>query len=210
LARPKSRADEISAAAEPYLGTKEAAALLGVSVSTIQKMVEAGTLRAWKTQGGHRRVAEHDVLEMKSTGLASPSRASHRGPLAVLIVEDNPVQLKAYAKAVADWGPRVAVSYAGDGAAGLLAIAQRRPELVITDLAMEPFDGFHLIRTLRGSTELQDTRVLVVTGLSDDEIAARGGLDDFTLCYRKPLSFQRLHGYIDALVQRRTAVTNQQ
>ena len=208
MARPKSRADEISAAAEPYLGTKEAAAMLGVSVSTIQKMVEAGTLRAWKTQGGHRRVAERDVLEMKSTGLASPSRASHRGPLAVLIVEDNPVQLKAYGKAVADWGPRVAVSYAGDGAAALLAIAQRRPELVITDLAMEPFDGFHLIRTVRGSIELQDTRILVVTGLSDDEIAAGGGLDDVTLCYRKPLSFQRLHGYIDALVHRRGPAEN--
>ena len=184
--------------------------MLGVSVSTIQKMVEAGTLRAWKTQGGHRRVAERDVLEMKSTGLASPSRATHRGPLAVLIVEDNPVQLKAYSKAAADWGPRVAVSYAADGAAALLAIAQRRPELVITDLAMEPFDGFHLIRTLRGSTELQDTRILVVTGLSDDEIAARGGLDDVTLCYRKPLSFQRLHGSIDALIQRRFGITNQQ
>ena len=86
-----------------------------------------------------------------------------------------------------------------------LAIAQRRPELVITDLAMEPFDGFHLIRTLRGSRDLQDTRILVVTGLSDDEIAARGGLDEATLCYAKPLSFQRLHGYIDALVQRRSA-----
>lgn len=208
MGQPKSRVEEISAAAELYLGTKEAAALLGVSVSTIQKMVEAGTLGAWKTQGGHRRVAERDVLEMKSTGLASPSRASHRGPVAVLIVEDNPVQLKAYSKAVADWGPRVAVSYAGDGAAALLAIAQRRPALVITDLAMEPFDGFHLIRTVRGSIELQDTRVLVVTGLSDDEIAARGGLDDATLCYRKPLSFQRLHGYIDALVHRRGPAEN--
>ena len=86
MARPKSRADEISAAAEHFLGTKEAAALLGVSVSTIQKMVEAGTLRAWKTQGGHRRVAERDVLEMKRTGLSSPSRSSPRGPLAVLII----------------------------------------------------------------------------------------------------------------------------
>ncbi len=205
MARPKSRADEISAAAEPFLGTKEAAALLGVSVSTIQKMVEAGTLRAWKTQGGHRRVAERDVAAMKRTGLASPSRDSKLGPLAVLIVEDNPVQLKAYGKAVADWGQRVSVSYAGDGATALLAIAQRRPDVVITDLSMEPFDGFHLIRTLRGSKDLLDTRVLVVTGLSGEDIAARGGLDDATLCYFKPLSFPRLNGYIDALVQRRSA-----
>lgn len=203
MARPKSRADEITAAAEPYVGTKEAAALLGVSVSTIQKMVEAGTLRAWKTQGGHRRVAESDVAELKRTGLASPARGESRAGLAVLIVEDNPQQIKAYNKAAADWGSRVSVSYAADGATALLAIAQRRPDLVITELAMEPFDGFHLIRTLRGSSTLKDTRILAVTGLSDAEIVARGGLDAVTLCYRKPLSFQRLHGYIDALVQRR-------
>ena len=92
----------------------------------------------------------------------------------------------------------------GGEAIGLLHGHSFKIDLVITDLAMEPFDGFHLIRTLRGSRDLQDTRILVVTGLSDDEIAARGGLDEATLCYAKPLSFQRLHGYIDALVQRRS------
>lgn len=203
MARPKSPAATITAEAERYVGTKEAAALLGVSVSTIQKMVEAGTLRAWKTQGGHRRIAESDVTEMRRSGPSSRSGATNHAALRVLIVEDSAVQIKAYSKAWADWGDRLAVSYAGDGAAALLAIAQRRPDLVITDLSMEPFDGFHLIRTLRGSSDLQDTRILVVTGLSPEEIAARGGLDGATLCYHKPLSFQRLHGYIDALVQLR-------
>ena len=181
MARPKLLADEIRSAAETFLGTKEAAAMLGVSVSTVQKMVEAGTLRAWKTQGGHRRVAESDLVQIKRSGFASPEQSPARGPLAVLVVEDNPLQLKAYEKAVAEWGPRVTVSYAGDGAAALLAIAQRRPDVVITDLAMEPFDGFHLIRTLRGSKDLQGTRILDVTALADDEIASRGGLDDATL-----------------------------
>jgi hypothetical protein len=45
--------------------------------------------------------------------------------------------------------------------------------------------------------------VLVVTGLSDEDIAAKGGLDPMTLCYRKPLSFERLGGYVDARLQDR-------
>lgn len=203
MARPKSRAAAIMAAAEPHLGTKESAALLGVSVSTVQKMVEAGTLRGWKTQGGHRRIAESEVIAMRRSGLSSPSGATNHAALKVLIVEDNAVQIKAYSKACADWGDCLAVSYVGDGAAALLAIAQRRPDVVITDLSMKPFDGFHLISTLRGSSDLQGTRILVVTGLSPEEIAARGGLDCATLCYFKPLSYQRLQGYIDALVQLR-------
>jgi PleD family two-component response regulator len=109
--------------------------------------------------------------------------------------------LKAYTRIAAKWGPRLELVFATDAAAALLHIAQRRPNLVVTDLAMQPFDGFHLIRTLRGSPELADTRILVVTGLTDDEILAQGGLDEYTVCYHKPLSFDRFEGFIDARLQ---------
>jgi excisionase family DNA binding protein len=36
--------------------TKQAADMLGVSVSTVQKWVELGKLASWKTPGGHRRI----------------------------------------------------------------------------------------------------------------------------------------------------------
>lgn len=31
--------------------------MLGLSVGTVQSLVERGELEAWKTQGGHRRIA---------------------------------------------------------------------------------------------------------------------------------------------------------
>jgi excisionase family DNA binding protein len=45
-----------------YVGTKDAAAILGVSVSTVHKMLARGRLRAWQTAGGHRRL---DVEELR-------------------------------------------------------------------------------------------------------------------------------------------------
>ena len=201
MARPKSRAEEILSTNEAFVGTKEAAALLGVSVSTIQKMVESGKLRAWRTQGGHRRIAETDVQALNREGRQAVG-GSHKS-LFILSVEDNATMLKAYTRVALQWGSHVEIAFASDAAKALLMIAQKRPNLVITDLAMEPFDGFHLIRTLRASPELADTRVLVVTGLSDEDIAAKGGLDAMTLCYRKPLSFERLGGYVDARLQDR-------
>lgn len=56
MGRPKTKLSR-SAIAEGYVGTLDAAAILRVSVSTVQKMVKAGTLKAWRTQGGHRRVS---------------------------------------------------------------------------------------------------------------------------------------------------------
>ncbi|MDQ2822777.1 MAG: excisionase family DNA-binding protein [Pseudomonadota bacterium] len=46
--------------------TKQAADMLGVAVSTVQKWVEVGKLASWKTPGGHRRIpvaAIHAVLQ---------------------------------------------------------------------------------------------------------------------------------------------------
>jgi len=202
MARPKSRAESIRSTNEAFVGTKEAAAILNVSVSTIQKMVEAGKLRAWRTQGGHRRIAEADVLDLNREGMQAIGAPARRA-LSVLVVEDNATMVRSYSKVLGHWGDALECTFAGDAASALLLIAQRRPDLVITDLAMEPFDGFHLIRTLRASAELADTPVLVVTGMSEADIAAHGGLDDLTLCYRKPLSFERLGGYIDARLQDR-------
>lgn len=39
-----------------YLSTTQAAHRLGLSVGTIQRMVEKGVLQAYTTQGGHRRI----------------------------------------------------------------------------------------------------------------------------------------------------------
>lgn len=121
----------------------------------------------------------------------------------VLAVEDNPVMLKSFTRLFSEWADKVDLQTAQDAAEALLAIAQRRPDVVITDLAMKPFDGFHLIRTVRNSAELRDVRIVVVSGLSADEISAKGGLPADVLCYSKPLSADRIKGYIEALLQTR-------
>jgi excisionase family DNA binding protein len=203
MPRPKSNAEEILAGSEAYVGPQEAAAMLGVSPSTVKKMIDSGTLRAWRTEGGHRRISATSVqAAARSVKRMAASGAPH-GKLAVLIVEDNPTTLKAFSRLFGTWGERLDLQFAGDAAEALLAIAQRRPDVVITDLAMKPFDGFHLIKMVRGSPELRATRMVVVSGLSGEEIEARGGLDPAVVHYHKPLSNERLAGYIDAQLQMR-------
>lgn len=44
-----------------YYSTSQTAQMLGLSVGTIQRMVEAGHLQAYTTQGGHRRILAASV-----------------------------------------------------------------------------------------------------------------------------------------------------
>ena len=48
-------------ASGPYYSTSQTAQLLGLSVGTVQRMVESGALQAYTTQGGHRRILASSV-----------------------------------------------------------------------------------------------------------------------------------------------------
>jgi excisionase family DNA binding protein len=183
-----------------YLSTRQAADLLNVSVSTVQKMVEAGQLQAWKTKGGHRR-----ILASALSGIARPRRPGDWASNVsnVLVVEDNAAMITFYQKLFAKEERRAHVTYASDAAEALLLIERNRPSLIITDLLMEPFDGFHLLRVLRKSAEFRQIRILVVTGMTPAAIEAKGGLPPGVVMYRKPVSMERIEGYLDAYQQER-------
>lgn len=64
---------ENDAAHAPALTTTQAAEILGVAVSTVQKLVEAGHLVSWKTPGGHRRIPHGAVRKLlEARPLAQP------------------------------------------------------------------------------------------------------------------------------------------
>lgn len=193
---------------EDFVGTKEAALILGVSISTVQKLVDTGVIRAWRTNGGHRRLALASLkqaaigLGSDATGPRMRMTSASSPQMRVLIVEDNAVLTKALAKTLAAYEPRLVASYAKDAAEALLMCSELQPDLIITDLVMEPFDGFHLVRVIRSSERLRHVAIVVVTGLSAKEVADRGGLDPDILVYRKPLSSDRLCGFLDGFLHR--------
>lgn len=49
---------------DSILTTRDAARLLGVSVSTAQLWIESGAIESWKTPGGHRRVRLSSVMAL--------------------------------------------------------------------------------------------------------------------------------------------------
>ena len=72
-------------------GTSQAAKLLHLSVGTVQSLVERKQLRAWKTQGGHRRIDMQSILNYQTQNQMLPALTRLRGMrLKVLVVDDDP------------------------------------------------------------------------------------------------------------------------
>lgn len=183
-----------------YLTTREAARRLGVSLTTIQLWVEAGALPAWKTAGGHRRIP-HEAVEAL---LTEQRTAGSARLLQVLVVEDEPVQQELYRLQIPEWSDQIRLQVASDGFEGLIIAGREPPDIIVTDLDMPGMDGFQMIQHL--ALHLPDLKeLIVVTGLSPEDIEARGGLPAGTVVYRKPVPFeqirQRVLPHVSVLLQ---------
>ena len=62
--------------------TREVAQALGMAVRSVQLMVDRGELQAWKTPGGHRRIARASVLQWLQSRPASAAAAPATLPAA--------------------------------------------------------------------------------------------------------------------------------
>jgi len=186
-----------------YFSSREAAELLGVAVSTVQTWTNNGQLRAWVTGGGHRRIARNSVeLMLRQQQVAAGE--SELKKLSVVVVEDNAQQLRMYEQQFQAWKMDVRLVTAKDGFEGSIKIGQTLPDVIIADLQMPKLDGFQMIRALKDLSDLQHSLIIVVTGLSENEIKARGGLPDGVHLFIKPVPFENIESLIRQQIKLKT------
>jgi two-component system cell cycle response regulator DivK len=119
-------------------------------------------------------------------------------PRRILVVEDNPLNLKLVRDVLQVAGYEVIEAQTGEQA---LRMAQDDPpDLVLMDLQLPGIDGTETLRRLREGTLGPDVPVVAVTALAmaeDKEAAARAGFDGYL---EKPISVRALPGQIEAFL----------
>ena len=205
LTKPKSFESAIVAAdfsSEDYCGTSYAARLLGLSVATVQSLVEKGEIEAWKTLGGHRRVALKSInayLAKHSPQLARID-TDPKSRLRVLVVEDDEAARDLYQSQFEDWDLPVDCTWMPSALQAMMDIASMKPDLLITDLTMPGVDGVEMLKTLKRNQNLARMQIVVISGLPAEAVASRGGMPEHAHLMQKPINFEWLHGYLTALV----------
>jgi len=186
-------ADNQVADRSAFCTTRQAAERIGVSHRTVQMWVENGTLQAWKTAGGHRRITNASVdalLEKRHQSLsgtaAKPSSAPVRAQRAcaeaalrsVLIVDDDAMLLRLYELEMSTWGMDLSVRKASNGIEALVRIGEARPDVLVSDLHMPGLDGLGMIRSLRSNPITAGMPLVVISGLDKPTVRAMGLPDD--------------------------------
>lgn len=180
--------------------TQEAAKLLGISVTSVQQLVETGALEAWKTKGGHRRIPLSAVRAYKDKDVPGNARdsAAPAERTSILVVEDNEMQRGIYQKQISSWNLDADLRFCENGYQALIEIARRKPDVVLADIMMEGIDGYEVVTTILTYPDLAEINIAIVSGLTPQEMAARGGVPAGVVFFEKPVNYDELRGYLRA------------
>ena len=118
----------------------------------------------------------------------------------VLVVEDDAAVRRSVERALSFEGYQVAT--AENGVTGLLAIAERAPDLVVLDVMMPGLDGLAVCRRVREAGDHTPILMLTARHELDDRVAGLdAGADDYLV---KPFALEELLARVRALLRRST------
>jgi len=119
----------------------------------------------------------------------------------ILVVDDNPINLKLVADLLAFEGYRVLKAVDGEEAAH--RVQEDPPELILLDVDLPGIDGLTLTKRLKGDSRTADIIIVALTAFAmkgDRQRAIAAGCDAYVT---KPIDTRELPAQVAELLQRR-------
>ncbi len=150
--------------AKELFTASEVARFCQVDLKTIHNWADRGEVRHFRTPGRHLRFRRVDVLDfLRKYGYPVPE-VLRQGKPNVHVVDEDPAQLDAVKKALAQ---RFEVTGFGDPVDALIAIGSEAPEVVVLDVGGTKIDGLSCITRLKAAEATRHVRVVVYSARED-------------------------------------------
>ena len=118
--------------------------------------------------------------------------------LDILLIEDDGGVQETMRALLEARGARVRV--APNGEAGLLALDEGCPDLILCDLVMPIVDGWEVARSVRQRPDCSHVRLIALTGLGETESYVRTWAVGFDAHLQKPLKLEELEAVAERLL----------
>jgi two-component system, cell cycle response regulator DivK len=128
----------------------------------------------------------------------SPGGGSASERKRVLIVEDNPLNMKLFAAMIASQGYQVL--QASEGARALVVAHEQHPDLIVMDLQLPGMSGMEVAHSLKSDADTRDIPIIATSAYTrKDEVekVRAGGVDGFMA---KPIAISEFLDMIEAFM----------
>jgi len=152
------------------LTSHEVASLVQVSPSSVLKWIEQGKLRAFRTPGGHRRVASDELLGfLRAHQLPVPAELED-GVVRLLIIDDDTRFLRTVSEVLRRADSNLELEVASTALDGLLKVGLWRPHAVLLDAYMPGMHGLEVCSHLKSSPSTARIAVIAMSGRHSAEL----------------------------------------
>ena len=117
----------------------------------------------------------------------------------ILVVDDEVILVDLIKMRLEDSGYRVEVAY--DGVEGLARAEQIRPDLIVLDIGMARMGGYTMLKEVRKSATIKDTRVVMLTASGKmRDMFEKEGISDYIV---KPFDTEDFLMRVDKVLKKR-------
>jgi excisionase family DNA binding protein len=176
--------------------THEVAKYLNVYTNTVIHWMNSGKLNGYRTPGGHRRILREELLKfIKNNHMEDSIKQSTQKK--ILIVEDDEDAMDLYINVLEKENYEIKKSYTGFSSGVAIDF---KPDLIILDIMLPDLDGYKICDLMRKSPETANTKIMVISAVSDSRKIKRMyelGANDYLA---KPFSIVELKNKVRNLI----------
>jgi two-component system cell cycle sensor histidine kinase/response regulator CckA len=192
---------------EPFFTTKEKGKGTGLGLSTVYGIIkQSGGYVLVESEPRHGTTFRiylprvEDALEPVGTGGVSPLQSG--GSETVLLVEDEESVRQLVRETLESKGYKVLEADNGDSALQIVAEYSGKIDMLITDVVMPGMSGREL--SARLCAACPQTKVLYLSGYTEDAIVHEGVIDPDTAFLQKPFTLQMLARKVREVLEERS------
>lgn len=197
---------ETDNASGEFLTSSQAAKRLGLSMATIQKLVDNNVLQAWKTFGGHRRISLDSILQYQSANNFQdvPRRVTDRQAKVMLVIE-SPELTARLKKDISQWQLPVQPAFQESLTEALLELLDDKHDLLVIQMSGVRKHQEKVLEILQKFMSSRHTvaHTLVLTQESDLLTTAKSSPTVSIQVLNKDLSPSWLSAYLSGFVAQR-------
>lgn len=192
-----------------FLTSSQAAKRLGLSMATIQKLVDNNILQAWKTFGGHRRISLASVLSYQSANnFVEPAHMPADRRAKIMMVIDSPELTLRLKKDVNQSNLPLQISFLESLTEALLELLNEKHDLLVvqmTEPRKQQEKALGILQKFMGARHMVAHTLVLSTEEDLLPPAKSGGQAISIQVLHKDLSAVWLSAYLSGFVAQRRA-----